>query len=564
MKYILTFLVLFISLSKIFSITVTGNAYLDNLNNHEGIEVIFRPQSPTAEYTTGYTISDGSYAVTVKAGIYLIEYAKDTYQNHIISQGIFIAEDKVLTDVTLSSQPLENISGNVNGKWNKNTVYNIVGNITIVSGNTLTIEPGTLIQFEKGCKLFVYGKLDCQGTMEENIVFTSAESTKYSGDWGGVFIYGSNTSVIIHTILEYAGSESESKAIVNVENSGKLEISDCIVRNSERGGIYVQFGGTAQVKNNFTTNMSRGILCNYGSTANISGNNVTHCTFYGISGSSENATIVYNDISQCEIGIMSEANITISRNVIHNNKMGVYPRGGQTPKYYNNTFVNNINGVLLYDSETLNASIENNIFVGNQYAISKETTRTGEPQSIAYNLFYNNINLYNSTLLGFGVIISTNNNNDECDTYYNLFGDPLFLSTDSNNKDFVCLSPTSIAIDAGDPSKQDEDNSRVDIGAISRISQVPTSFKNDSYSEEQSLFRCFLKKNEEIIVSSEDMPSDYTVNVFNLSGMKLISNRTDGNNLIKINASGFISGIYIVTVNNMNGKIIYSNKVIKR
>nr|WP_319400700.1 NosD domain-containing protein [uncultured Carboxylicivirga sp.] len=564
MKYVLTLLLFFITASKVLSITVTGNAYLDNSNTHEGIEVIFKPQSPTAEYSVGYTISDGSFSVTVKAGIYLIEYVKDTYQTHEVNQEIFIAEDKVLTDVTLSSQPLENISGNVSGIWNKNTVYNIEGNTTITTGNTLTIEPGTLIQFEKECKLLVYGKLVSKGTIEENIVFTSAESTKSSGDWGGVFIYGSNTSVINHSILEYAGSESEAKAIVNVENSGKLEISDCIVRNSERGGVYVQFGGAAQIKNNFTTNMSRGLLCNSGSTATISGNKVTNCTFFGISGSSTNATIESNDVSQCDIGIMSESNITISRNIVHNNNKGVYPRRGETPVYINNTFLNNTHGVRLYDSETLEASITNNIFVGNQYAISKETSRTGDPRSIEYNLFYNNNSLYNGTLLGFGVVITTNNNSDGCDTYYNLFEDPLFISSDSNDNDFVCLSSASVAIDAGDPSRQDEDGSIIDIGAIASTGQVPTSSIEDSYSEEQRIFNCFIDKHKEIIVSIEDASSDYIVKVFNLSGVQLVSEKTHRNTILKINASTLTSGIYIVTINNLNGNVIYSNKVIKR
>ncbi|WP_289053772.1 right-handed parallel beta-helix repeat-containing protein [Carboxylicivirga marina] len=563
MKYLLTLLLVFTSVSNLFSITVSGNAFLDNSNTHEGIEVIFKPQSPTAEYANAFTIPDGSFSISIQPGIYLIEYVKEGYQGHSTSQELFIAEDMALTDVTLSSQPLINISGNIKGTWYKNTVYNIEGNATISAANTLTIEPGTLVQFEKGCKLSVYGKLISQGTKEENIIFTSTESTKSSGDWIGIFIYGSRTSLITHSILEYAGSDSEAKAIVNVENSGRLEISDCIIRNSERGGIYVQFGGNAKIKNNSISNMPRGMYCNSGSVAEFNANKIMNCSFYGISEMSTSVTIEKNIISQCDVGIISQNNPMISQNILYNNNKGVEPRQGK-PTYTNNTFLNNTYAVHLYDSESTEALIENNIFFGNQYAIKKETTRTGDPKSIAFNLFYDNNNKYNGSLLGFGTIISVNNNNDNCDTYYNLFGDPLFLSTDSNNEDFLHLSPTSIAIDAGDSSKQDEDGSIIDIGAIARISQMPTLLGFDNYSENQSIFKCFLVKNEELVVSIEDISSDYIVNVFNISGIQVLSKRANRNNLIKINASGFTSGIYIVTIADNSSNIIYSNKVIKR
>ena len=77
-------------------------------------------------------------------------------------------------------------------------VHEIIGDVTIDSSATLTIEPGAIVKFHStGRNLFIDGTLDAQGTAAENIVFTSIRddvgaqpsdseevmSTAQGGDW---------------------------------------------------------------------------------------------------------------------------------------------------------------------------------------------------------------------------------------------------------------------------------------------------------------------------------------------------------------------------------------------
>jgi len=70
------------------------------------------------------------------------------------------------------------------------TVRGLVVNQT----TTLKIEPGTEVRFQAGTGLFIgslssryFGVLDAQGTFQNPIIFTSAESPKNPGDWKGIY-----------------------------------------------------------------------------------------------------------------------------------------------------------------------------------------------------------------------------------------------------------------------------------------------------------------------------------------------------------------------------------------
>lgn len=91
-----------------------------------------------------------------------------------------ILEGKISSDRTLKS----------------NYVYKIRGIVYVVNGAKLTIEPGTVIQGEKGTSsrgTLVITK-GCQivadGTKDNPIVFTSDQSSPARGDWGGIVILG--------------------------------------------------------------------------------------------------------------------------------------------------------------------------------------------------------------------------------------------------------------------------------------------------------------------------------------------------------------------------------------
>ena len=87
--------------------------------------------------------------------------------------------------------------------------------------------------------------------------------------------------------------------------------------------------------------------------------------------------------------------------------------------------------------------------------------------SITYCDFYNNNggNFTGFPLQGLGEIVAANANGDPCDTYYNIFEDPIFYSTTGDSAYY--LTEDSPCIDAGDPtSPLDPDSTIADIGAF--------------------------------------------------------------------------------------------------
>lgn len=73
-------------------------------------------------------------------------------------------------------------SSNVSGTWTKaNSPYLVQGEITITKGNSLTIEPGTVVQFAGEFGMTVDGVLNAIGTQKDTIVFTSVPTYAWLG-----------------------------------------------------------------------------------------------------------------------------------------------------------------------------------------------------------------------------------------------------------------------------------------------------------------------------------------------------------------------------------------------
>lgn len=96
--------------------------------------------------------------------------------------------------------PTTTVNANItsNTTWTSGNTYLLVGNISVTPGNTLTIQPGTVIRGDKAskaCLIITAGaKIDARGTVTQPIVFTSNEEPSGNGrapaDWGGVVLLG--------------------------------------------------------------------------------------------------------------------------------------------------------------------------------------------------------------------------------------------------------------------------------------------------------------------------------------------------------------------------------------
>lgn len=106
----------------------------------------------------------------------------------------------------LAAKTVVTVASNItaNTTWTTNNVYLIRGFVTVTSGATLTIQPGTIIkgaaraddpsgQSRGGTLIIAQGaRIEARGTAQQPIVFTSnqpAGQRKY-GDWGGIVLIG--------------------------------------------------------------------------------------------------------------------------------------------------------------------------------------------------------------------------------------------------------------------------------------------------------------------------------------------------------------------------------------
>jgi hypothetical protein len=97
-------------------------------------------------------------------------------------------------------------------------VYIVTGNITVDTGVTLTMAPGTVVKFNAGRDLIVRGTLVARGTAGAGILLSSNLSPQQPGDWGQVsFAAGS-----VDGTVDAAGGYSGGSALeyVTVEYAG--------------------------------------------------------------------------------------------------------------------------------------------------------------------------------------------------------------------------------------------------------------------------------------------------------------------------------------------------------
>ncbi|MCI0595657.1 MAG: T9SS type A sorting domain-containing protein [candidate division Zixibacteria bacterium] len=94
-------------------------------------------------------------------------------------------------------------------------IVSVIGDVTVDSGLTLTIQPGTTIKFRENydnmqfggsvkSQLIVKGTLTCLGNQTDSIIFTSSAVTPANGDWGGMLVAFPGRANVEFTRFSYA------------------------------------------------------------------------------------------------------------------------------------------------------------------------------------------------------------------------------------------------------------------------------------------------------------------------------------------------------------------------
>jgi len=176
------------------------------------------------------------------------------------------------------------------------------GSVVVPRGVTLTVEPGTVVRFEKidvdgdgigDSELYVEGSLLAEGTPERPILFTSAEGEPAPKDWKYLFVNLSGRTVLRHCVSEYAFSGAQV-------HFSRATVTRCWFRRCVDG---------------FRFSTAEGTFSNNRMTENV----------YGVRYEERNSTafLVRNDITGNRVGIFcvmeSKGKVTIRDNRIHGN-----------------------------------------------------------------------------------------------------------------------------------------------------------------------------------------------------------------------------------------------------
>jgi parallel beta-helix repeat protein len=325
----------------------------------------------------------------------------------------------VIIGIFLQAQT--NVQGNVSGIWLETaSPYQVIGEISVPAGQTLTIEPGVVVSFMGYYSFIIYGTLYAEGTADDQIQFTSGQATPAADDWEMISLESdSDASIISHSIVEYANT-----AILCSYSSPT--ISHCTIQNNLSRGINCNYSSSPSITNNtFLSNASASIFCFENCSPTITNN-----TFYG---------------GTSAVVCMHSSSPHIANNIIKNVSIGVSCAYSSSPTIWNNVFYSIYDkGVYNYNLST--AAVMNNVFYSNSKAIYANNYLS----ALSYNSFWANTNdSYGSHVpSSFGVVNSTNGNSDPCDASFNIFIDPLLADPSAGEFGLLIDSP---CIDAGNP-----------------------------------------------------------------------------------------------------------------
>ncbi len=234
--------------------------------------------------------------------------------------------------------------------------YDVVGDLTIERGVTLTIEPGTTLRFAAqsdlmgaglqttACELRVEGVLVADGTLSLPIRFVSGAATPAPGDWYGIVFtsLASDPSLIDNAEIDRARygvrSETPTASAVTIQRTtirntqsygawvvggGSLTVRDALVRDSGSYGLYFDDGGGTVERTRVMDAGSRGIYAR--SNSRTVGLSVLRSSFVGNSGGG-----VYLVRNSGSLNVSLRDNVAVS-----NGSYGYYNSGASVSASHN-------------------------------------------------------------------------------------------------------------------------------------------------------------------------------------------------------------------------------------
>ena len=207
----------------------------------------------------------------------------------------------LVLSLLLAAVPSVALAGNIQvqgtlfsgGTWDSSNTYTLTGDVTVPTGQTLTIGAGTQITAASSdgmisgtntakVELIVQGTLQVNGTTGSPVVFNCTSSTP--GCWVGIEISGSGSVIT---------GASITAASTGVSTSQGVSLTHSMLSGNSTG--FLLTGGTATLSNDTVSGNSSGII-GTGGTLNVDHSLVTSNSSYGIEMNGATGLLSHNTI----------------------------------------------------------------------------------------------------------------------------------------------------------------------------------------------------------------------------------------------------------------------------
>lgn len=254
------------------------------------------------------------------------------------------------------------VGGSLNGNTNwtvSNGPYSLTENLIIYSGETLSIQPGVVVNL-RGYQIQVYGGLNAQGTNNNKIYFLSD---------------GFSNSQIVFKSSSYQSCTIDYGVFYSVPitiEGGSPRLSNSYFTGTSFNAVITITSGVATIIDNVisTSNAQHGIHITTGYVT-ISGNTISGARAqqgFGIYNTGSTAPITANKITNFYSGIYTNKPCVIEQNIITNNiNDGIVTEGTSGVIIKNNAINYNKCGI------SRDADIQNNTIARNTYGLWGQT-----------------------------------------------------------------------------------------------------------------------------------------------------------------------------------------------
>ncbi len=146
--------------------------------------------------------------------------------------------------ITISVFAQTQVTGDQTGTWNASgSPYNVVGTVTVPSGELLTIEPGVEVNFQGYYQFVVNGDLQAIGTEADSIYFTT---DNIATGWGGIRVDSDDIVTLSYCRIEYGKTAGDYPDIhgggLALLGSNAI-VSNCVFANNDATGNDNGMGG---------------------------------------------------------------------------------------------------------------------------------------------------------------------------------------------------------------------------------------------------------------------------------------------------------------------------------